>query len=207
MTNRTFQQLNKKLSGKLSLKKAKNNVVTYGNKEPTLNVLGKVDLLVESKNKILNTTIYAINTTHKNLLSGTTAMEIGIITFAKTVSTFTSKQSCETKVHVAADQINQNQPKGGVPTRLNYIIENFRKNVFNDKIGLLKGHKVKLHIDKNVTPVGQKERRIPFALRKKVNSEIEKIEKAGIVEDITDEPTPWLNPIVVVPKTDDGIRL
>ena len=210
LTNRTFQQLNKKLSGKLNLQKAKNNVVTYGNKEPTLNVLGKVDLLGENKNTFLNTTFCVINTTHKNLLSGTTAIELGIITFSKTINALTSKQSRETKVHVtnAAGQLNQNQPKGGVvPTRLNYIIENFRASVFNDEIGLLKGHKVKLHIDKNVTPVAQKERRIPFALRKKVNSEIEKLEKAGIVEDVTDEPTPWLNPIVVVPKTDGGIRL
>ena len=71
------------------------------------------DLLVESKKKSLNTTFYVINTTHKNLLSGTTAMELGIIAFAKTVNTLTSKQSREIEVRVisATDQLNHSHTK------------------------------------------------------------------------------------------------
>lgn len=37
--------------------------------------------------------------------------------------------------------------------------------------------------------------------------EINKLEKAGIIEDVTNTPTPWLNPLVCVPKSDGGIRL
>ena len=74
-------------------------------------------------------------------------------------------------------------------------------------MGKLKGHQVKLHIDKTVPPIAQKERRIPFALRERVNAELKKLEEAGIVEDVTDEPTPWLNPLVIVEKPDGGIRL
>jgi len=29
----------------------------------------------------------------------------------------------------------------------------------------------------------------------------------GIIEDVTNKPTPWLNPLVIVPKNDGGIRL
>ena len=41
---------------------------------------------------------------------------------------------------------------------------------------MLKDVKVKLHIDKNVIPVAQSEQRIPFALRKKVQNKIKKLE-------------------------------
>ena len=64
-----------------------------------------------------------------------------------------------------------------------------------------------LHIDKKVTPVAQKECRIPFALREKVNHELSRLEEAGILEDVTGQPTPWLNLLVVVPKGDDDVRV
>ena len=38
-------------------------------------------------------------------------------------------------------------------------------------VGKLIGYKLKLHVDPDVTPVAQKPRRAPFALREKVNFE------------------------------------
>ena len=62
-------------------------------------------------------------------------------------------------------------------------------------------------INPTVPPVAQRERRIPFVLRNKVNSEIERLERENIIEDVTGERTPWLNPLVIVPKGDNKIRL
>ena len=70
-----------------------------------------------------------------------------------------------------------------------------------------KNIRVKFHINENVTPVAQRERRIPFALREKVKQELNRLEAEGIIEDISSEPTPWLNPLVVVPKGNNKIRL
>ena len=63
---------------------------------------------------------------------------------------------------------------------------------------------MKLHINLDVPPVAQKERRIPFTLRKTVEAEIERLQAQDIIEDVTNEPTPWLNPLVIVPKGKDG---
>ena len=66
-------------------------------------------------------------------------------------------------------------------------------------IGKIKGHAVKLHIDKSVSPVAQPHQRIPFHQRKKVEDELQCLRDLDIIEEV-DGPTPWVSPIVVVPK-------
>ena len=57
----------------------KQKVVTYGAQQPTLQVLGEINVLVETKHKFLATKFFVINTNHKNLLSGRSALALGII--------------------------------------------------------------------------------------------------------------------------------
>ena len=73
-------------------------------------------------------------------------------------------------------------------------------------IGNLKGVEVKLHIDKEVTPVAQQARQIPFHLHKQVEKELEDLEAQGIIEDVED-PTPWVSPLVIIPKKKGEVRL
>ncbi|CAB3986413.1 Transposon Ty3-I Gag-Pol poly [Paramuricea clavata] len=58
------------------------------------------------------------------------------------------------------------------------------------------------------TPVTQPHRRIPFHLRKKLDFELDKLERQGIIEPV-DGLTPWVSPLVVTPKpkNPDEIRL
>ena len=85
--------------------------------------------------------------------------------------------------------------------------KNTQKRVFQNNIEKIKNYSVKLHIDPSVPPVAQTERRIPFALRDKVNEELKPLENEGIIEDVTGEPTPWLNPLVIVLKGEHNIRI
>ena len=64
-------------------------------------------------------------------------------------------------------------------------------------IGKLKNVDIKLHIDETVPPVAQSARCIPFHMRKKVSKELEKVEG----------PTPWVSPLVVIPKKNGDVRL
>ena len=66
-------------------------------------------------------------------------------------------------------------------------------------IGKVKGRLIKLHIDPQVKPKQQPHGRIPFHIRKDVEKELERLEKLDIIEKV-DGPTPWVSPIVVVPK-------
>ena len=64
------------------------------------------------------------------------------------------------------------------------------QNLWKDgRIGKLKDFEVKLHVDPSVQQVIQPQRRIPFHLHQKVEAELDKREKQGIIEPVTG-PTP-----------------
>ena len=75
-----------------------------------------------------------------------------------------------------------------------------------DGIGTLKDFEVKPHIDESVPPVAQPPRRIPFHMRQKVSDALAKLERDGIIEKVSNA-TPWISPLVVIPKKDGDIRL
>ena len=77
-----------------------------------------------------------------------------------------------------------------------------------DKMGKMSNVKVNFYIDETVQPTIQPHRRIPYHMRKKVEQEIERLEKLDVIEKV-DGPTPWVSPIVVAPKPKkpDEIRI
>ena len=66
-------------------------------------------------------------------------------------------------------------------------------------MGEYKGEPVRIHVDESITPVAQPHRRIPFHVRKQVEEKPRQLESDGIIER-AEGPTPWVSPIVVVPK-------
>lgn len=80
------------------------------------------------------------------------------------------------------------------------IFEEF-KEVF-EGMGKLKGVTVKFHVDESVTPVAQKHFKQPFHLRKKIEAKINEMEKLDLIEKV-EGPTPWVSPILTVPKAHD----
>ena len=57
-----------------------------------------------------------------------------------------------------------------------------------------------------MTTVGQKSRRVPFALQKKVTAKVEDLIAKDIVERV-DGPTSWVSPVVAAPKASGDMRL
>ncbi len=73
-------------------------------------------------------------------------------------------------------------------------------------LGKLKGFQVRLHVEDSVQPVAQPPRRVPFHVRKKIEEQLLNDEKLGVIEK-TEGPTPWVSPVVVVPKKEGKIRV
>ena len=77
--------------------------------------------------------------------------------------------------------------------------------VFKEELGEIKGIKAKISIDPQAQPRFCKPRPMPFSLRSKVEKELERLEKEGIIEAI--EHADWAAPIVPVVKGDGSIRI
>ena len=75
-------------------------------------------------------------------------------------------------------------------------------------MGKLKNRQFELIVDKSVKPIAQRQRRTPFHLRAKVDTELCRLEQEDIIEKVPDtDKTAWISPVVIVSKKDDQIRL
>ena len=72
-------------------------------------------------------------------------------------------------------------------------------------IGCL-GEKYHIEVDETIPPVVNPPRRIPVALRERVEKELDRMEKTEIIKRV-DEPTDWVNSMVVVEKHNGNLRV
>ena len=71
--------------------------------------------------------------------------------------------------------------------------------------GKLEGQ-YKLEVDDGATPVVHPPRRVPVALKDKLKEELDRLQRLGIIEQVT-EPTPWVSSLVTVQKPNGQIRV
>lgn len=83
------------------------------------------------------------------------------------------------------------------------IIKKF-SNVFGG-LGFLQ-HKCSFKVRKDVTPVIDPPRKIPFKLYDKLENELKRMENLNVIKKVT-EPTEWVSSIVLVTKPNGSIRL
>lgn len=79
------------------------------------------------------------------------------------------------------------------------------KSVFSESLGTITPMKAKLNVRKDAQPKFFKPRPIPYALRERVNDELDRLEEEGVLEKT--HYSEWAAPIVVVPKKDGRLRL
>ena len=87
---------------------------------------------------------------------------------------------------------------------INLISNSEIQNLFDaccKGMGKLKKFQLKLYVNEEVKPVVQPLRRLPFALRDRVSQKLRELENDDIIEKV-EGPTPWVSPLVVIPKND-----
>ena len=77
--------------------------------------------------------------------------------------------------------------------------------VFKPELGTVKGVTAKLHLKGNATPVFQRPRLVPYALRFAVQEELKRVENDGVLKPV--EASNWATLIICVPKTDGSVRI
>ena len=162
----------------LTLGEPRKQIFSYGSTTP-LPVLGTVLCTIQTGHQSVKALMYVIKGSAGNLLSFNTARELELISI----------------------QVNEINTPGNVPQ---FVQQDF--NCLFGDVKKVKGKIIKLHVDETVTPKQQPHRRIPFHVRKDVERELERLEKLDIIEKV-DGPTPWVSPIVVVPKKSGEVRI
>ena len=87
---------------------------------------------------------------------------------------------------------------------LQHVLDQYA-DVFQDKLGCLKGVKAQIHADADATPVFHRARSVPFALRTKVEKELDRLLAEGIIQPV--QFSDWAAPIVPVIKGDGSVRI
>ena len=167
----------KKMSSQPAVKPTKVKIYAYNSDQP-LAVLGKVSLLVETDHAKEKEEFVVVEGKAQSLLSWEASQRLKLLRVAQVTHA------------IKTDKIT-----------IHDLVKSY-EHLFHG-VGKLKGVQVKLHIDKSVKPMIQHNRRVPFHVRKDVEAQVNADEEAGIIEKPTG-PTPWVSPVVVVPKKTPG---
>ena len=172
----TFKQLQN-----INLQKTHVRAYPFNSSE-SVHMTGKFDTLIESRKRLNVATIYVTAQDGGCLLSNTTAQELGLI------SLHLNQIDTQTKA--------LRKDKG---TGLSTINDEKVRNILHKHstvfqgVGKLNNRQIELLIDKSVKPVAQRQRKIPFHLRAKVDSELNRLQQEDIIEKVPDnDETDWI---------------
>ena len=90
------------------------------------------------------------------------------------------------------------------PSALQDVLQK-HATVFKEELGKVRGVTAKIHVDPSATPRFCKPRTVPYALRSRVEQELDRLERDDIIQPV--EFSEWAAPIVPVVKTDGSIRI
>lgn len=144
---------------------------------------------VQFEEQVVNTTFYILDSRVETLISGPVSEALGIISFNESAGV---RRAGECTPEAVMDEAKQD------------LLNKFPK-LFKG-LGKLKGHKVKLHVDESVKPVKEPPRPVPFHLKGKMEQEIDKLEKQGVIEE-HQGPTSFISNLHLTPKDDGTARV
>lgn len=150
---------------------------SYSSDKP-LPIKGAFECEARIDNRMVSAEFIVIKGTGEPLLGRDTAMKLGVLKIGTNIAAITD---------------------------LKQTLHSQYPEVFKG-VGKLKTKQISLYIDPNVQPVARPLRRIPFNLRGPVEEKIKELLKMDIIEEVNG-PTPWVNPVVIVPKANSEIRL
>ena len=104
------------------------------------------------------------------------------------------------KIRLDWQSLNQIRPA----ENLQHLLKRHAE-IFSDELGLVAAAPAKIHVDPSAQPRFCKARTVPYALKEKVERELERLESTGIISPV--QFSDWAAPIVPVVKTDGTIRV
>ncbi len=146
-------------------------------------IIGEFEAKVCANERSCEAFFKVIQGEHGNLLSFKTSKQLDLFS----TELFQNEKTSDSKISGLCD----------VKSDYQKLMADF-KNVFSNKVGRLKGCKIRLHTDKSVKPVIQPYRRLPYHLVQATEKELDELIKNDIME-VPPGPVKW-SQLVAVPK-------
>lgn len=206
-----------RLKSRVELSKSTTKIFAYGSDKP-LPLKGQFQATLESNKRYTVSLVYVVDGNAGNLLSAKTAQDLALIQLVNKVTELKPPSSEETSQPeiVPQHQNDLNNDDKTLPAPLQSTPKCSDTNIQNiiDKYGTvfqgegkLNTQQIKLHINESVKPIVQPQRRIPYHMRQDVSKELKRLVEEDIIERVSDQPTPWISPIVCTPKKDGSTRI
>lgn len=150
----------------------------------SLNVCGYLPVVVKYESQSHSLKLYVVNSGHSTLLGRDWLQKIKL----------------NWKNIKFIQSIKAQQPVGNLNQLKNEFV-----HLFDDKLGKLVDFQAKLQIKDNAAPVFMRARAIPYAMREKVEQELNRLEKEGVVSKTN--TSEWATPIVPILKKNNRVRI
>ncbi len=173
------------------LKKSQTQLCKYGN--VPMDIAGEVTVNISTSNGgNRNLVLLIINEDGPSLCGRDwiNALEIPINKVIESINSIDSNY---------ANSVNSN-----IQAKLNSIFSKFPK-VFESGLGKFKEYKVAIDVKEDAQPKFCKARPLPYALKPKIDKELDRLLLEGVIEPISHSE--WAAPIVPVMKADQSVRI
>ena len=210
MPLRVFNQVNdRNKESILTLKSTSTKLIGYGGNE--IPVCGVCSAKCSFQGKILHTDFYVVETDSRSVLGLDSCKKLDLIQVMCAVHKKPAKiagtESSELQEHKAikvetANKIKQVSNKFDEDMKCE--IKQMYPEVFNGLGNLEPAYH--MQIEENAMPVIHAPRKIPAALRDKLKFELEKMEANKVIAQV-EEPTEWVNSLVVIEKPNGALRI
>ena len=162
---------------------------------PAVDTIGKARCSVTFGQTSIPVEWYIIDGKCEPILSGTAAVNLGIIQFTKNPPIFRP-------VNMINSQLKETHQE-----KIQDILAG-HPEVFSTKLGKHKTYQVKLHTDPNVIPVVTPARPTPYHLTERIDKALNEMIKQDVIEEHPiGDPTPWISNAVFVPKPNGSLRV
>lgn len=111
----------------------------------------------------------------------------------------------ELKIDVPKFSLNKiDTEKQNTTNECNKIYSRY-KELFDGSLGRFTGGRATLRVRQGATPLFCRARPVPYALRARVDAELDAMLRAGVIEPV--DCSDWASPLVIASKADGGIRI
>ena len=179
----------------------------------SMHCIGTFKAIIHLHERAVEDTIYVFKESQGLLLAWYTAQKLGILPdhYPQPTEHFQAQNPSKRSVSPVCSVKDANQHQQRKQLRSSLLKEFPDVFTSDDSTASLKpmtGSPMVIHLTEDATPYAVRAARpVPYAWRDNVRSQLDEMVRQGIIAPLGDEPSDWCHPLVLVTKSDGGVRI